>query len=103
MTTQNSELRESLDALLEEFVLYRDDMPHSNEPTELSVFLRQCDFPGAMGRLGDELQEFINSEALALLERLEKQNETRWSKTETYTTDLCVPLSAIEAERRRYE
>lgn len=54
---EDAELR----ALLDEFVLFTDDMPHSDEPTELSLFLRQCGYPEAMKRLEMELQEFIKA------------------------------------------
>ncbi len=50
-----------LKALLDEFVLYVDDTPYGNEPTELSVFLQQCDYPDAMDRLHKELQEHITT------------------------------------------
>lgn len=55
----DEELREKLQAELDGFVLYVDDTPYGNEPTELSVFLRQCGYEDAMQRLGDEIMQLI--------------------------------------------
>ena len=54
-TEQDKELR----VLLDEFVLYTDSSPESNEPTELKLFLEQCDFPDAINRLYSELMQLI--------------------------------------------
>lgn len=58
---EDNELRERLQAELDEFVLFTDNSPDSNEPTELSVYLHQCGFDNVMNRLCDELMPVINA------------------------------------------
>ena len=71
-TEQDKELR----ALLDEFVLYMDSSPESNEPTELKLFLEQCGFPDAIDRLYSELMQLITADRkrVALEARLDEIN-----------------------------
>ena len=57
-TEQDKELR----VLLDEFVLYTDSSPESNEPTELKLFMEQCGFPDAIDRLYSELMQLITAD-----------------------------------------
>lgn len=81
-TEQDKELR----ALLDEFVLYTDSSPESNEPTELKLFLERCDFPDAIDRLYSELMELITAdrERVALEARID---EIRMIETAQQNTD----------------
>ena len=74
-TEQDKEVR----ALLDEFVLYTDSSPESNEPTELKLFLEQCGFPDAIDRLYSELMQLITADRkrVELEARIDEQTHTQ--------------------------
>ncbi len=79
-TEQDKELR----ALLDEFVLYTDSSPESNEPTELKLFLEQCGFPDAINRLYSELLQLITADRkrMALEARIDELENNKWLPNE---------------------
>ena len=81
-TEQDKELR----ALLDEFVLYMDSSPESNEPTELKLFLEQCGFPDAIDRLYSELMQLITADRkrVALEARIDEIKLTKDNSEESY-------------------
>jgi hypothetical protein len=117
----SKDVRDELKAILDDFVLFTDKTIGSNEPTELGVFLKQCGYPSAMDRLATELTEIINSQALQLLDRLEKampksivnDNDIRLGnsrplKERQAMQTICNKVinksfSAIEEERKQYK
>jgi len=90
--TSDTELK----ALLDEFVLFRDSNPESNEPTELSVFLRQCDFPDAIDRLHTELQAHIEQKVAEANKNARKEAYSLGFETakKTYTYKM-IPVSKV--------
>ena len=85
-TEQDKELR----ALLDEFVLYTDSSPESNEPTELKLFLEQCDFPDAIDRLYSELMQLIiaDRKRVALEARIDELEHTFVSYDNALASEL---------------
>lgn len=95
-TEQDNELR----ALLDEFVLYTDSNPESNEPTELKLFLEQCDFPDAIDRLYSELMQLITADRkrVALEARIDSLLTAKRRIYETDAFELALALGIVDSE-----
>ena len=92
-TEQDKEVR----ALLDEFVLYTDSSPESNEPTELKLFLEQCGFPDAIDRLYSELMQLITADRkrVELEARIDElENRLRVQFIPSHWVRLCAEVNS---------
>lgn len=95
MSDTTKSIDDELRDLLQEFVLFRDDTPYSNEPTELSVYLRQCGFDDAIDRLHDELAELFTKQL--------KEAEIRARLVELDLLEQFINRESIHGAMARYK
>lgn len=50
-----------------------------------------------------DLEQLVSDTVNKVLDEVESKQESRWSRTETYKTDQCIPLSAIQQARKEWE
>lgn len=93
---EEEELRSEVDAELGGFVLWTDNTPHSNEPTELEYFIKGLpDGDKIWERLTGEVAQLIQSREAALTQRHEREMaEARIKELKLAKANHSVTLEA---------